>query len=128
LGISDQAQSIIQEKLLTDKRLTDFSIRIKSPSGSLQEGWLCGLPIVESPYEHEPSGAILLLRTCLEAEVDEELSQYQMSLLPYVLERSGSSEYHSMRQFYWITTWHISNPCDLTLKEGRSSNVASPPG
>ena len=104
LGISNQQESVVHERLLADQKLTDYPIRTASRSGESQECWLCGLAIVNPPNEY--SGAMLLIRTFAEEEeIDAGLSEYQESMLPYVLHKCNSSENREVRQF--LLDYHL---------------------
>lgn len=117
LGISQQDQNLIHTKLRSDKKLTDYKICMHGRSGEARDGWLCGLPISDSSGGY--FGAILLLRTFLNGDPDEELSQYQKSMLPYVLQSSHSDENNSIRMLfldYYLA--YLKSLFNLTIREG----------
>lgn len=117
LGLSQQEMLTIHEKLETDRKLTDYQVSFRNASGISQTGWLCGLSIASRPHEYE--GSIVLLRISQETNADQELNQYERSLVPYVLEKTGSSEHQSIRLLfldYYLA--YIKSLFNLTLGEG----------
>ena len=120
LRVPEQEQEIIHNKLIADRKLSDHKISIERPSGKFQDGWLCGLPIINPPNEY--LGAILLVRTFLEDEVDHELSEYQKSILPYLLDKTGSDEKNSIRLLfveYYLA--YLKSLFNLALQAGGAS-------
>jgi hypothetical protein len=118
LGISKQQESILHEKLLSTKSLTDEPILIAGPMGALQEGWLCGLAITNPQNEY--SGANLLLRTFVEGkEIDDGLSEYEKSLLSHVLTKCNSNEKNEIKQLlldYYLA--YIKSLFNFAFQEG----------
>ncbi|HEU0296328.1 MAG TPA: hypothetical protein VFR47_26560 [Anaerolineales bacterium] len=117
LGISNHEQNNIHAKIIVNKKLTDYKILLKDPSGELHDGWLCGLPMSDPSGEY--FGAILVLRTFLVGDPDEELSEYQKSMVPYVLEHSNSDENNSIRMLfldYYLA--YIKSLFNLAIREG----------
>lgn len=117
LGLPGEELLIIHGKLERDRKLTDYPVFLQNTSGISQKGWLCGLSIASRPHEYE--GSIVVLRIFLEQEADQGLNQYERSLVPYVLERTGSSEYESIRLLlldYYLG--YIKSLFNLTLGEG----------
>jgi hypothetical protein len=117
LGISNQQGETIHHKLIAGKTVTDLSICMESPAQESRDGWLCGLPIMDSPNDY--SGSILLLRVLLDGEADTELSEYQKSMVPFVLQKSGSTENKSIRLL--LLDYHlayIKSLFNLSLREG----------
>jgi hypothetical protein len=97
--------------------LPDYPVLLQDASGISQKGWLCGLSIASRPHEYE--GSIVMLRILLEEEADQGLNNYEKSLVPYVLERTGSSEYESIHLLfldYYLA--YIKSLFNLTLGEG----------
>ncbi|HEX5810136.1 MAG TPA: hypothetical protein VFY25_15815 [Anaerolineales bacterium] len=117
LGLPGNELLRIHDKLERDRKLTDYPVFIQNASGISQKGWLCGLSIASRPHEYE--GSIVVLRIFLEEEADQGLNNYEKSLVPYVLERTGSSEYESIRLLfldYYLA--YIKSLFNLTLGEG----------
>ena len=117
LSLSDQQQNVIFHKFQTEKKLTDLPLCIRNRFGQERDGWLCGLAIMDSP--HEQAGAIFLLRIFLNADADQELSEYQRSMVPFLLEQCGSSEENSIQGLYLdYYLAYLKSLFNLVLREG----------
>jgi hypothetical protein len=118
LGISKEQENIIHQKLLAGKKLTDEPIQFVVDSGTRQEGWLCGLAIINP--ENEYSGATILLRTLMADEAfDDIMSEHQKSMVSYVLSKSGSNENNEAKQLFWdYHLAYIKSLFNMALGEG----------
>jgi hypothetical protein len=109
---------VIHEKLRSGKILTDFPLWVANRVGEVQEVWLCGVAIINQPIEY--TGAVLVLRAFLPGDdADDGLSEYQRSILPYILEKSNSAEKTDIiRLLFEYHMAYIKSLFNLVFREG----------
>jgi hypothetical protein len=118
LNLPVEQDVVIHEKLRSGKILTDFPLWVANRVGEVQEVWLCGVAIINQPIEY--TGAVLVLRAFLPGDdADDGLSEYQRSILPYILEKSNSAEKTDIiRLLFEYHMAYIKSLFNLVFREG----------
>jgi len=88
----------IKERIRAGKKLSDQKIQLKRASGTLQDGWLCGVAIYSPQGEY--SGANYLIRTQVDEDqtLDNKLSEAEKSVVRHFLAHNISNEGSEIRQ------------------------------
>jgi hypothetical protein len=118
LGISEQQEHHIHDKLLTEKKYSEELIHVTGSDGIVYEARISGLAIMPSPNQFD--GAILLLRLFAQpGETTHGLSEYHKTLVWNILKKVDNNEKKEISSFlrdYYLA--YITSLFNLALREG----------